>query len=74
MKVFLEATKELYKGWGALNGAEEHSQNLGRKKAWLHNGTGPHARFKGPVRNGKRVKDRMEMMDLLGCIVVLTVE
>lgn len=74
MKVFLQATKELYKGWGVLNGAEEHSQNLGRKKAWLNNGTGPHAWFKGPVRNGKRVKDRMEMMDLLGCIVVLTVE
>lgn len=61
---------ELYKGWGALNGPEEHSQNLGRKKAWLHNGTGPHAWFKGPVRNGKRVKERMEMMDLLGCRVV----
>lgn len=65
---------ELYKGWGSLNGPEEHSQNLGRKKAWLNNGTGPHARFKGPVRNGKRVKDRMEMMDLLGCRVVKTVE
>lgn len=74
MKVFLEAKMKLYKGWGALNGVEEHSQNLGRKKAWLNNGTGPHDWFKGPVSNRRRVKDRIEMMDLLGCRVVQMVE
>lgn len=39
-----------------------------------HNGTGPHAWYKGPVRKGKRVKDRMETMDLLGRIVVVAVD
>lgn len=39
-----------------------------------HNGTGPHVWYKGPVRKGKRVKDRMETMDLLGRMVVVTVD
>lgn len=73
MKAFLEATKELYagkkkKGCGVLNGTEEHTDKTWKEEGMPYNATRPHARFKEPVRNTEkstRVKDRVEMMDLL---------
>lgn len=60
--------------WSCTRAGEPSMGLKNTAKTWLNNGIGPHAWFKGPVRNGKRVKDRIEMMDLLGCRVVKTVE
>lgn len=42
---------------------------LGKEEGMSYNGTGPHARFKEPVRNTERGRE----MDLLGSIVVVAV-
>lgn len=74
MKAFLEATKSctLEKDWGALNGAEEHTDKCweGRRHAlqW-HRAPCLVQRASKKYRKRKRVKDRMKMMDLLGSIV-----
>lgn len=57
-------------------GLKNTQTKLGKEEGMSYNGTGPHAWFKEPVRNterGRERKDRMEMMDLLGSIVVIAV-
>lgn len=56
------------KGCGVLNGTEEHTDKTWKEEGMPYNPTRPHAWFKEPVRNTEkstRVKDRVEMMDLL---------
>lgn len=63
---------ELYKGWGASMGLENTAKTWEGRRHGLTMALGPMLGSRN--RNGKRVKDRMEMMDLLGCRVVKTVE
>lgn len=72
----LQRSCTLEKGWGALNGAEEHTDKTweGRRHVlqW-HRAPCLVQRASQKHRERKTEKDRMEMMDLLGSIVVVAV-
>lgn len=72
----LQRSCTLGKGWGALNGTEEHTDKTweGRRHALqCHRAPCLVQRASQKNRKRKRVKDRMEMMDLLGSIAVAAV-